>query len=336
MIETPYLLFLGDVEIEIDAKTAFGLRDWARDSCLGQFRLSPTAVDLGLPDMTPSEAVAAGAKTLVCGIAPTGGAIPHRWLDALVAALEAGLDLAAGLHDKLNATSRLAEAAKRLGRKLHDVRVPAPRYPVGTGRKRQGLRLLTVGTDCALGKKYTALTLTRELNARGRRAVFRATGQTGILISGEGVPLDAVVSDFLSGAAETLSPETAPDLWQIIEGQGSLFHPGFAAVTLGLVHGSQPDAMVLCHDPTRRTIEDCPGFLIPDLAEAMDLYLRVARLTNPSTRFVGLAFNTSKLDADASQRVLAEAETRHGLPAVDPIRTGVDAIADFMENQSWT
>ncbi len=130
--------------------------------------------------------------------------------------------------------------------------------PAGTGRKRSGQRVLTVGTDCALGKKYTALALTQALQAQGAKATFRATGQTGIMIAGAGVAIDAVIADFIAGAAETLSPDNAPDHWDVIEGQGALFHPAYAGVTLGLLHGSQPDALVLCHDPSRTTIEDYP------------------------------------------------------------------------------
>ena len=137
-------------------------------------------------------------------------------------------------------------------------------FPAASGRKRSGKRVLTVGTDCAQGKKYTALALAKNLQSRGVDASFRATGQTGIMISGEGIAVDAVIADFVAGAAEQLSPDNAPDHWDVIEGQGSLFHPAYAGVTLGLLHGSQPDAIVLCHDPSRRTIDEYPNFPIPD------------------------------------------------------------------------
>ncbi|HKU13500.1 MAG TPA: N-acetyltransferase DgcN [Steroidobacteraceae bacterium] len=330
MIEQPYLIFLGDVGNELYAKTAFGLRDWLPGVCIGQVRQRGCVVDLGIPDMTPAQARAAGARTLVIGIAPVGGALPDHWIPDLLAALQAGLDLAAGLHQKLADLPAVAAMARDHGRRLHDVRHCNRSFPVGTGQKRSGKRLLTVGTDCALGKKYTALAIARELRARGANADFRATGQTGILIAGGGVALDATVADFTAGAAEALSPANAADHWDIIEGQGSLFHPGYAGVTLALVHGSQPDAMVLCHDPTRREIGGYPDFAIPPLEEAIDTYLRAARLTNRRARFAGIALNTSKLSVADSATELAATAERLGLPCIDPIRTGVAPIVDAL------
>lgn len=339
-IVKPYLVFLGDVGDELYAKTAFGLRDWVPGACIGQRRLPGCAVDLGVPDMTPAQAHAAGARTLVIGVAPVGGALPGHWIPELLAALQAGLDLASGLHQKLADESTIAEAARRFGRTLHDVRHANRSFPVGSGKKRSGKRLLTVGTDCALGKKYTALCIARELQARGIDADFRATGQTGILIAGDGVAIDAVVADFTAGAAETLSPANGAGHWDVIEGQGSLFHPGYAGVTLGLIHGSQPDALVLCHDPLRREIGGYPQFAIPSLEEALDTYLRAARLTNSSARFVAVALNTAKMTAiDAAAEITATGK-RLGLVCVDPIRTGVGAIVDLLqgeyENQTAT
>lgn len=330
MIQQPYLIFLGDVSNELYAKTAFGLRDWLPGACIGQARQRGCTVDLGVPDMTVREARDAGARTLVIGIAPVGGALPDHWISDLLAALEVGLDLASGLHQKLADLPAVAALARSRGRQLHDVRHCNRSFPVGTGRKRSGKRLLTVGTDCALGKKYTALAIARELRARGLNADFRATGQTGILIAGCGVAIDATVADFTAGAAETLSPANVADHWDIIEGQGSLFHPGYAGVTLALVHGSQPDALVLCHDPTRREIGGYPDFAIPPLDEALDTYLRAARLTNPRARFVGIALNTSKMSATDSAAEMQATADRLALPCVDPIRTGVAAIVDAL------
>ena len=335
MIEHPYLLFVGAVTLKSDAKTAFGLRDWRPEACLAQLRLSGCVIDLGLPDMTPDEAARAGARTLVIGVAPVGGRIPDAWLPVLRAALSVGLDLAAGLHDRLNANEELASLAARFGRKLHDVRVPARDYHVATGRRRSGKRLLTVGTDCALGKKYTALAIAREMQRRGTAASFRATGQTGILISGSGIPIDSIVVDFVAGAAEALSPDAHLDHWDVIEGQGALIHPGYAAVTLGLVHGSQPDALVLCHDPARHEIEDYPGFAIPPLERVMEIYLQAARLTNPGARFVGIALNTSTLGELDAAALLARTATVHGLPCIDPLRTGAARIVDAVEAAPW-
>lgn len=330
-IEKPYLLYLGDVANDLYAKTAFGLRDWLPGACVGQFRRVGCVVDAQLPDMTPAEAVLAGAKTLVIGVASVGGGLPAAWIDDLAVAMRAGLHVASGMHQRLVDAPVLRELSQALGLHLHDVRHNGRMYPVATGKKRSGHRLLTVGTDCALGKKYTALALAREMQAQGLDADFRATGQTGILISGSGIPLDAVVVDFAAGAAECLSPANAPNHWDVIEGQGSLFHPGYAGVTLALVHGSQPDALVLCHDPTRHEIGGYPGFRIPSLEAAMASYLGAAQLTNPQARLLGVALNTSKLSATASLEVLAQTEQQLGLPCVDPIRTGVARLVTALK-----
>lgn len=322
-IPSPYLLFLGDATDPTYVKTAFGLRDWAPDRVVGELALPAARVTLGLPGMTPSEAAAAGAKAILIGAVNDGGFIPDAWVPSLLDALEAGLDIVSGMHRKLSTVPALAEAAGRLGRKLIDVRVPPTDIAVGTGAKRSGKRLLTVGTDCALGKKYTALAIAHALQEKGVDATFRATGQTGIMISGGGMPMDSVVIDFASGAAELLSPDAAPDHWDVIEGQGSLLHPSFAGVTLALLHGSQPDAMVLCHDPRRTEIRGYPGFPIPPLKDVMALYLPLARLTNPDTRFVGISLNTHGMSETDAEAALQAAEAETGLPAADPVRGGV-------------
>ncbi len=330
-IQKPYLLLVGDTTEPANAKTAFGLRDWTPEACLGQLRFSERAVDLRLPQMSPEQAVAAGARTLVIGIAPPGGKLPESWHHTLLEALVAGLDIAAGLHQRLRDIPAIAECAARCGRQIHDVRHSDVKFPVGTGLRRAGKRLLTVGTDCALGKKYTALALAKAMTARGHDADFRATGQTGILISGRGIAIDAVVADFVAGAAEQLSPANAPNHWDIIEGQGSLFHPAYAGVSLGLLHGSQPDALVLCHDPTRKSLHGFPHMPVPSLEQAIPLYLSAARLTNPSVRFVGASLNTSTMGEAAARDVLQRTSQSLGLPCVDPIRTGVDALAEALE-----
>jgi len=321
-LPSPYLLFLGDVTRPAYAKTAFGLRDWAGDKCVGEFAVAGAQVSTGLPQMTPAEARLAGARALVIGVANEGGVIPQSWIPALVEAVEAGLDVISGMHVRLADVGPLREAAERGGRRLIDIRVPPAGLPVGTGRKRSGKRLLTVGTDCALGKKYTALSIARAFEARGVDADFRATGQTGIMIAGGGIPMDAVVSDFLSGAAEVLSPDAAPDHWDVIEGQGSLYHPGFAGVTLGLLHGSQPDVFVVCHDPSRGVILGLPDLELPSLREVIDLTAALGRRTNPAIRCGGISLNTSTLEeADAAVAILA-ARAATGLPAADPLRGG--------------
>ena len=330
-IKKPYLLLIGDMENPVNAKTAFGLRDWAPEACVGQLRFGPRAVDLGLPELSPIEAERAGARTLVIGIAPPGGQLPSSWHRMLLEALEAGLDLAAGLHQRLKEIPELVACARRHNRQIHDVRHTDTSFPVGTGQPRSGKRLLTVGTDCALGKKYAALAITKALEARGKSVDFRATGQTGILIAGRGVAVDAVVADFVAGAAESLSPENGVDHWDIIEGQGSLFHPAYAGVSLGLLHGSQPDALVLCHDPLRKRLDGFPHMPVVAPKEALPLYLSVARLTNPRVRFVGAALNTSALGAAEAERLLRRTADELALPCVDPMRTGVEPIVRVLE-----
>jgi uncharacterized NAD-dependent epimerase/dehydratase family protein len=331
-VQAPYLLLIGDIESASFAKTAFGLRDWTPNACLAQLRFTDTAVDLGLPEMSPNQAASAGAKTLVVGIAPPGGQLPESWHPTIIAALEAGLDVAAGLHQKLIDIPEFAKCAAKSNRQIHDVRYSDTKFPVGTGVRRSGRRLLTVGTDCALGKKYTALAIAKEMTARGLMAEFRATGQTGILISGSGVAVDAVVADFIAGAAEALSPSNTADHWDIVEGQGSLFHPAYAGVALGLLHGSQPDALVLCHDPTRKRLNGFPHMPVVSIDEAIAANLSAARLTNPQVRFVGISLNTSAMSEDEATTTLRETANSSGLPCVDPIRTGVDSIVGLLED----
>lgn len=326
----PYLLFLGDVTEPGYAKTAFGLRDWAAEKCIGEYACAGATVSTGLTRLTPAEARARGAKALLIGVANPGGVIPETWISSLVEALEAGLDIVSGMHIRLEDIPALAAAATHHGRALVDVRRPPHGIPVATGCRRSGKRLLTVGTDCAVGKKYTALALTHAFQHRGVDAEFRATGQTGIMIAGSGMPMDAVVSDFEAGAAELLSPAAAADHWDVIEGQGSLFHPAYAAVSVGLLHGSQPDILVLCHEYERSEVLGAPGFTAGDIVETIDLNLRLGRLTNPSVRCGGIALNTSGLDAERADRLLASESARLGLPVADPVRGGsaFEALVD--------
>ncbi len=327
-IAQPYLLFLGDAPDQLAAKVARGIADWRPGACVGQLRMAGCRADLGLPDMAPDEAVAAGARTLVIGVANRGGVISPAWKEVLLAALEAGLDLAAGLHNRLSDEPELVAAAARLGRRLIDVRVPRRPYPIASGRPRAGHRLLTIGTDCSVGKMYASLAIEAEMRRRGMAADFRATGQTGILIAGDGVPLDAVVADFMAGAVEWLTPEAEPDHWDVIEGQGSLFHISYSGVTMALIHGGAPDALVLCHEPTRPHLRGLPDHPVPTLRELRDLALPIARIANPAVRVVGAAINTSALDEPAAAALLRETEAELGVPAVDPVRTGVGPIVD--------
>ncbi|RDD61500.1 N-acetyltransferase DgcN [Ferruginivarius sediminum] len=329
-IEHPYLMFLGDAPDQLAAKTAKGVADWRPEWCKGQFRLDGCQASLGLDDMTMEEAADAGCRTVVVGVANRGGVISEAWTDVLVRALNLGMDIASGLHGKLADVPRLKEAAERNGRKLFDVRHPTRGFAVADGKKRPGKRLLTVGTDCSVGKMYASLAVEAEMRRRGMSADFRATGQTGILIAGDGVSVDAVIADFISGAVEWLTPANDPGHWDVVEGQGSLFHASFAGVSTGLLHGAQPDALVLCHEPTRKHMRGLPDYGLPPLDLCRRRNEEVAQLTNPAARTIGVAVNTSALDAEAARRCLAEIEDSLGLPAVDPVRDGVARIVDAL------
>ena len=318
----PYLLFLGDVTVAPFAKTAFGLRDWAPDSCVGEFVLPAATITAGLPRLSMVEARERGARAVVIGVANIGGALKPDWIASLAEGLEAGLDVISGMHSLLEDVPELALAAARHGRRLINVRRPPENIPIASGARRAGRRLLTVGTDCAVGKKYTALTLAREFGRRGVRADFRATGQTGILIAGSGIPIDAVVSDFVAGAAEMLSPAADASHWDVVEGQGSIFHPAYAGVSLGLLHGTQPDVIVMCHEVGRDRIMGMDSYATPSVAEAIELTLRLARRTNPGVRCGGVALNTSRLSGDDAATALERCSREVGLPVADPIRGG--------------
>ena len=328
-IAKPYLLFLGDAPDDLAVKTAKGIADWQRASCLGQLRLPACKSDLGLPDLTVHEAAGRGARTLVVGVVNAGGVLPESWVETLAAALEAGLDVASGLHTRLTSFPRLVEAAERTGRQLFDVRYTDVVFETGTGVKRTGKRLLTVGTDCSVGKKYAALAIEGAMRARGLPVDFRATGQTGILISGSGVAVDAVPADFVAGAVEWLTPDNDPDHWDIVEGQGSLFHPSYSGVSLGLLHGTQPDTFVVCHEPTRTHLRGVSAPL-PSLDECIEATLAHGRLTNPGIRCVGVAFDTSRLDPAAAAELLGRTEEELGFPCVDPMAGDVGSIVDRM------
>ncbi len=331
----PYLLFLGDVPDALAAKTATGVVDWRRDWCLGQVRLPGCQADTGLPDMTIAQGVEQGAKTLVIGAVNAGGVLPEHWVASIVEAINAGLDVASGLHTKLQEIPAIAEATSAKGIALHNVRHVEQELQTGKGTKRPGMRVLTVGTDCSVGKKYTALALEKGMTAQGMKASFRATGQTGVLISGRGLAIDSVVADFISGAAEWISPANDPDHWDVIEGQGSLFHPSFAGVTIGLLHGSQPDAFIVCHETTRTTMRGVANAL-PTIQEVIDATVAMGRLTNPAIRCTGIAVNTAALEEDEAKRVVASIAEAHGLPATDPVRFGVETLVKALQNISIT
>ena len=331
-LRKPYLLFVGDAQDGLVAKTASGVAYWRPEHSLGQMRLGKHAFDLGLPDMTILEAANAGAGTFVIGLAPVGGTLPQSWISICVEALEAGMDIASGLHTRIGQISEIQKAILKSGHQVFDVREPPEDLPCGTGDKRSGKRLLTVGTDCCVGKMYSALAIDAELKRRGLNSTFRATGQTGILIEGSGIAVDAVVSDFLSGAVELLSPYNDADHWDIIEGQGSLFHPAYAAVSLGLLHGAQADGLVLCHELGRSHIDgDYAAYKIPPLEEVIQTNLDLARRTNPQAKLVGVCVNSSNLDEKQATEKMTEIENQLQVPVVDPVRTGVLRVVDYME-----
>jgi len=330
MIKTPYLLFLGDAPDQLAAKVAQGIKDWRPENAVAQFRMAGCNADLGLADMTLEQAKAAGAKTLVIGVANRGGVISAAWKEVLLAALEAGFDIASGLHNLLRDEPDLVAVANAQGRRLVDVRVPTEEYPIANGVPRSGKRMLAVGTDCSVGKMYTALAVDAEMRARGMKSTFRATGQTGILITGGGVPLDAVIADFMAGSIEHLSPDNDPDHWDIIEGQGSLFHVSYSGVTMALIHGGQPDALILGHEPTRSHMRGLPDYQQPSLEELRDMALALARVANPACQVVGISVNTQHMSEAEATSYLAEVEERMGLPTVDPIRIGAGRLVDAL------
>ena len=328
MIPAPFLLYLGHSADSIGIKTSRGLATFRPEDCVGEFRHDDCPLTLGLPRLGMAEAAAKGARTLVLGIASAGGRMGSDLVEDAAAALEAGMHVASGLHERLREQPRLVALAAEHGLQLFDVRDPPASLSVGTGYARAGHRLLTVGTDCSVGKMYATIALTRGLRERGVPADFRATGQTGILIAGEGVPVDAVIADFISGAIEQLAPARHDGGWDVIEGQGSLSHPSFAGVSTGLLHGAQPEAIVVCHEPDRPHMRGIPGRALPELAECLEMNLRVARLTSPGARAVGICLNTSRLDREAALRLCERTEDLLGLPCTDPIAFGVEPIID--------
>ena len=325
-LRAPYLMFIGDTNEPAFAKTGFGIVHWRRSLVAGQLRFAGNPLDLGVPDMSIQQAVAAGVKSIVIGVAPIGGAVGARWINLLAEAAAAGLDVVNGLHLRLRDFPDIVAAAKDSGAALIDVRIPPSGLPIGSGRKRSGRRLLMVGTDCSVGKKYSALAMTEAMTASGMAATFRATGQTGIMIAGSGVPIDSVVSDFVAGAAEAISPDNQPQHWDVIEGQGSLFSPAYAGVSLGLLHGSQPDAIVVCHDASRRRIIGAAEARLPSIAECIDLNLRCGRLTNADIQCVGVSINTSGLAVGEREPYLAALSEELDLPCVDPIAGGFEPV----------
>lgn len=332
-LKAPYLIFLGAETRDGFAKTGFGIVDWRPSLCKGQMSLEGGTIDLGLPAMTIKQAAEANVRSLIIGTASIGGGIPEAWIDTLVDALLQGIDIVAGVHNHLKDMPRLREAATQSGARLVDVRTPPDNLPVGNGKKRTGRRLLTVGTDCTSGKKYTALALEKDMRGSGMNVDFRASGQTGIMIAGKGIPIDAVVSDFVSGAAEILSPDNEADHWDIIEGQGGIFHPGYGAVSMGLLLGSQPDAFVVCHEANRKHLEGWENFDLPPIQAVIERTIQIGKLTNAAIRCIGVSVNTAQLNPEERKIYLAELSEKIKLPCIDPLKDGTQKIIDYLNNE---
>ena len=330
-LPSPYLLFIGNTTDPLSIKMAKSAADWSPDMCVGEYSLPGCSVTTGLPAMTIEEGAQQGAKAFVLGFANSGGVLDPSLVASIITALEAGMDIINGLHDKLADIPEIAEKAQALGRRLIDIRHPTTKFKTGTGVKRPGKRLLTVGTDCSVGKMYTTLSLARGMQSQGMKATFRASGQSGILVAGEGVAVNCVVSDFISGSVEALCPANDDDHWDLIEGQGSLYHPAFAGVSLGLLHGSQPDALVICHALNRDHMRALPGRPLPSLDQVIEMNLTAARITNPGVKVIGVSVNTSSVSDDEALAYCKSVTEQLGLPCVDPIRHGVGALVEALE-----
>ena len=318
-LKNPYVLFIGDVEDDLAAKVAHGIADWRPNECVGQIKLPGCKANIDLPVLTIESAIEKGAKTLVVGVANRGGGISKSWHETLIKAAECGLDIASGLHQLLSTVPNLNIIAEKNNVLLHEARIPDGPFLIAHAKPRSGRRLLTVGTDCSVGKMYAALAIERAMLHKNISVDFRATGQTGILISGKGVPIDAVVADFISGAIEGLSPANDADHWDIIEGQGSLFHPSFAGVSLGLLHGAQPTDLILCHEPTRTHMRGLPEFALPTIKHCMEANLNAAKLVNPDVRFAGIALNTAALDDHETSKMVFASKSPNSINVTKPL-----------------
>lgn len=330
-IVAPYLLFIGDATDGLSIKMARGVADWRPELCIGEAKVEGCTVTTGMPEKSIAQAAKEGAKTLVLGFANSGGVLESKWYPFILEALSLGMDVVSGLHDKMTDVPELVEVAKANNCQLLDIRHPSVEFKTGTGLKRTGKRLLTVGTDCSVGKMYTSLSLEKAMKSADINVDFRATGQCGILIAGNGVAIDCVVSDFISGAVELISPNNDEDHWDIIEGQGSLSHPAFAGVSMGLLHGAQPDAIVICHALNRHHMRGLPHTVLPSIKETIELNLQAAKLTNPNVKVAGITVNTSYVSLEEANEYCERIAKEFDLPCVDPVRHGTDEIVQHLQ-----
>jgi uncharacterized NAD-dependent epimerase/dehydratase family protein len=329
-IVSPYLLFIGDATEQLSIKMALSAATWRPQLCIGEYSVSACTVTTGLEQMTINQAADKGAKSFILGFVNSGGMLDKKWLPYILEAMENGMDIVSGLHEKLSDFPELVKKAEQTQQKLLDIRHPQQNFVTGTGVKRSGKRLLTVGTDCSVGKMYTSLSIEQSMKKFNFDFDFRATGQCGILIAGQGVAIDCVISDFISGATESLSPNNSAEHWDVIEGQGSLSHPAFAGVSLGLLHGSQPDALVICHDLNRSHMRGLPKSQFPSIETTIALNLQAAKLTNPKVKVVGIAVNTSSVNVAEGQQICAALSKQFALPCADPLRDGTDSIVQTL------
>ena len=323
------------------AKTAFGLLRYCPDEVVAVIDTEHAsenlgaALDIGVGASMPvvadiSEAMPLKPTQLVLGAVFPGGQLPPSWRRTILAALDAGLDVVNGLHQRLNDDPEFASRAAATGATLRDVRVPPPTRHVGSAKARgtRGTRILTIGTDCNIGKRVTALELAKALNARGANAAFVPTGQTGVMITGRGIAIDAVVSDFVSGVVEDAVLEQGDADYIVVEGQGALVHPGFSAVTLGLMHGAVPDRMVLCHAPARRTMRNS-DIEVMTCTQMIELSEAMLRPLHPG-RVVGIALNCRGLDDEQAARAHEDIQSETGMVVVDPLKTGVGPLVETL------
>ncbi len=329
-LKAPYHLFLGCGDSELAIKTSRGIAQWNPDVCLGEIAGGNSRLSLGLPKMSIKEASENGAKTFVLGLANAGGYVDPEWVPYIIEAIECGMEIASGLHRRLDEIPEIKSAAEKHGAALHDIRHGYTDLKTGKGHKRTGKRILAVGTDCSVGKMYTTLAITNEMEARNFNVDFRATGQTGVMIAGSGICIDAVVADFISGGIEELAPDNDADHWDVIEGQGSLFNPAFAGVSLGLLHGSQPDIIIMCVEAGRDHIKDLPHIPAPDLKDCIDLNLKCANLTNPDVKLGGISLNCRNLSAEEGEIERKQLAAEFNVPCFDPMITGVASFVNIL------
>ena len=328
-----------------NAKTAHGVMRYGRDRIAAVLDREHAGLDLAevLPDLGREAPIVSNLEeglryeptSLLLGVATAGGWIPDHWRPWLLEAIDAGLEIANGLHRLLQDDAELVEHASRSGARLWDVRVPPPDIPLFSGLSLQVPQKIvaTVGSDCAVGKMTVSLELAEEGRRAGHATEFVATGQTGILVAGRGIAVDRVISDFASGAAEKLVVESHPDSQVLlVEGQGDLWHPAYAGVTLGLLHGSAPHILVLCHKAGHRAIEEPPYTKLPSLPEMVEVYERMAATVRPAT-VACVAVNCGGLDAADRRAVVAEIESETGLPAGDVLNGDTARLWTAIEEQ---